>query len=45
LKQLLLDIQPLAPPTLENFIIGKNAEALHKAAAKAIYWKPANKLQ
>jgi len=29
LKQLLLDIQPLAPPTLENFIIGKNAEALH----------------
>lgn len=29
MKQLLLDIQPLAPPTLENFIIGKNAEALH----------------
>jgi len=29
LKQLLLDIQPLAPPTLENFIIGKNAETLH----------------
>ena len=29
MKQLLLDIQPLAPPTLNNFIIGKNAEALH----------------
>lgn len=29
MKQLLLDIQPLAPPTLDNFIVGKNAEALH----------------
>jgi len=29
LKQLLLDIQPLAPPTLDNFIAGRNAEALH----------------
>jgi DnaA family protein len=29
LKQLLLDIQPLAPPTLDNFIHGSNAEALH----------------
>jgi DnaA family protein len=29
LKQLLLDIQPLAPPTLDNFIAGSNAEALH----------------
>ena len=29
MKQLLLDIQPLAPPTLDNFIAGRNAEALH----------------
>lgn len=29
MKQLLLDIQPLAPPTLDNFIVGRNAEALH----------------
>jgi DnaA family protein len=29
LKQLLLDIQPLAPTSLSNFIVGKNAEALH----------------
>lgn len=29
MKQLLLDIQPLAPPTLVNFIAGRNAEALH----------------
>lgn len=29
MKQLLLDIQPLAPPTLENFISGQNTEALH----------------
>lgn len=29
MKQLLLDIQPLAPPTLDNFIPGSNAEALH----------------
>jgi DnaA family protein len=29
LKQLLLDIQPLAPPSLTNFILGQNAEALH----------------
>jgi DnaA family protein len=29
LKQLLLDIQPPAQPTLENFIPGRNAEALH----------------
>jgi len=29
LKQLLLDIQPPAPPKLENFIAGRNAEALH----------------
>lgn len=28
-KQLLLDIQPLPPPTLDNFIEGQNAEALH----------------
>jgi DnaA family protein len=29
LKQLLLDIQPPAQPTLDNFVIGRNAEALH----------------
>ncbi|MDD2834302.1 MAG: DnaA/Hda family protein [Methylotenera sp.] len=29
MKQLLLDIQPPAPPTLDNFIAGQNAEALH----------------
>jgi DnaA family protein len=29
LKQLLLDIQPLAPATLDNFIAGSNEEALH----------------
>lgn len=29
MKQLLLDIQPPAAPSLENFICGRNAEALH----------------
>src|ERR1051325_7855622 len=29
MKQLLLDIQPAALPTLDNFIVGRNAEALH----------------
>lgn len=29
MKQLLLDIQPPSPPTLDNFIAGQNAEALH----------------
>ncbi len=29
MKQLLLDIQPPSAPTLENFIPGSNAEALH----------------
>lgn len=29
MKQLLLDIQPPPPPTLDNFIAGQNAEALH----------------
>jgi DnaA-homolog protein len=29
LKQLLLDIQPPSPPTLDNFIAGSNEEALH----------------
>jgi DnaA-homolog protein len=28
MKQLLLDIQPAAPQTIENFIVGQNAEAL-----------------
>jgi len=29
MKQLLLDIQPAATPSLDNFVIGRNAEALH----------------
>ena len=29
MKQLLLDIQPLTAPTLDNFVPGANAEALH----------------
>lgn len=29
MKQLLLDIQPPAQPTFDNFIAGRNAEALH----------------
>lgn len=29
MKQLLLDIQPPSPPTLDNFIAGSNEEALH----------------
>ena len=29
MKQLLLDIQPAATPTLDNFIPGRNPEALH----------------
>jgi DnaA family protein len=28
MKQLLLDIKPAAPPTLHNFVLGRNAEAL-----------------
>ncbi len=28
MKQLLLDIKPPAPPTLQNFVVGRNAEAL-----------------
>ena len=28
MKQLLLDIKPAAPPTLRNFVVGRNAEAL-----------------
>ena len=28
MKQLLLDIKPAAPPTLQNFVAGRNAEAL-----------------
>lgn len=34
MKQLLLDIQPPAPPTLSNFIVGQNAEAI--ASIKAL---------
>ena len=29
MKQLLLDIQPVPAPTLENFVPGRNTEALH----------------
>lgn len=29
MKQLLLDIQPPATPTLDNFVVGRNAEALY----------------
>lgn len=29
MKQLLLDIQPPAIPSFENFVVGRNAEALH----------------
>ena len=29
MKQLLLDIQPAPAPTLDNFVAGRNAEALH----------------
>jgi len=29
MKQLLLDIQPPATPTFENFVVGRNAEAIH----------------
>ena len=29
MKQLLLDIQPQALPTITNFVVGKNAEAMH----------------
>lgn len=28
MKQLLLDIKPAAPPSLDNFVVGRNAEAL-----------------
>lgn len=33
MKQLLLDIQPQALPSLANFVVGKNAEALHSLKA------------
>ena len=29
MKQLLLDIQPPAQPTFDNFVVGRNAETLH----------------
>lgn len=50
MKQLLLDIQPPAQPTLDNFVVGRNAEALHSlhlamegnAETRFIYlWGPA----
>lgn len=49
MKQLLLDIQPAATPTLANYVAGRNAEALHSlqlaasgnADARFIYlWGP-----
>jgi len=33
MKQLLLDIQPPALPSLNNFVVGRNAEALHSLKA------------
>jgi DnaA family protein len=33
MKQLLLDIQPAATPTFENFVLGANAEAIHQLMA------------
>ncbi|PPD57158.1 MAG: DnaA regulatory inactivator Hda [Methylotenera sp.] len=33
MKQLLLDIKPAAPPTLQNFVVGRNAEALSSLQA------------
>lgn len=50
MKQLLLDIQPPAQPTLDNFVVGRNAEALYSLKlaiagnpeARFIYlWGPA----
>ena len=35
MKQLLLDIKPVAPPTLLNYIAGSNAEALASLNAVA----------
>ena len=45
MKQLLLDIKPAAPPTLHNFVLGRNAEGLtslndvfsHTAQSSFIY--------
>lgn len=33
MKQLLLDIKPASPPTLHNFVVGRNAEALESLTA------------
>lgn len=35
MKQLLLDIKPASPATLDNFIVGRNAEALASLSAAA----------
>lgn len=35
MKQLLLDIQPAAAPTLDNFVAGRNREALHSLGQAA----------
>ena len=42
MKQLLLDIKPAAPPTLLNFIEGKNAEALASLNAVLAQQAPSN---
>ena len=36
MKQLLLDIKPPAPPTLQNFVVGRNAEALASLQAAIV---------
>jgi DnaA-homolog protein len=33
MKQLLLDIKPPSPPTLQNFVVGRNAEAIASLSA------------
>ena len=40
MKQLLLDIKPPAPPTLQNFVVGRNAEALASLHAAIVGDKP-----
>ena len=40
MKQLLLDIKPPATPTLQNFVVGRNAEAMASLEAAIIGDKP-----
>jgi DnaA-homolog protein len=37
MKQLLLDIKPPAPPTLQNFVIGRNAEAINSLTSAIMH--------